>query len=67
MPYERRARSVLAQWRDVERALAQEEPGSPEAERLQAEAMRLRDEYRDLVAAAREAHRPVPPPFPGDH
>lgn len=67
MPYERLARSVLAQWRDVERALAMEEPGSPESERLQAEAMRLRDEYRELVVAAREAHRPEPPPFPEDH
>jgi len=64
VPYQREAEIVLAMWRDVERELEAAEAGSPEAEHLQAEAARLRDEYRRLIDAAREHHRPVPPPFP---
>ena len=66
MPYQREAVIVLAMWRDVERELANATPGSPEAEDLEADAARLRDEYQRLVAAAQEHHRPVPPPFPAD-
>jgi hypothetical protein len=39
------AEAVLAAWREVERVLDQVEPGSAEAEELQAEALRLRDKY----------------------
>jgi hypothetical protein len=66
LPYQRLAASVLDKWREVERRLADCPPGSDAAEDLQAEAAALRDEYQRLIAAAIEAHRPVPPPFP-DH
>ena len=66
MPYQRLAASVLDKWREVERRLAECPPGSDAAEDLQAEAATLRDEYQRLIAAAIEAHRPVPPPFPGE-
>jgi hypothetical protein len=64
VPYQREAEIVLAMWREVERDLDKAPPGSPEAEGLQAEAARLRDEYQRLVDAAIEHHRPVPPPLP---
>jgi hypothetical protein len=64
MPYAREAEVVLAMWRELERSLAQAEPGSPEQEALQADAALLRDEYQRLVALAREHHRDIPPPFP---
>ena len=64
MPYQRAAEVVLAKWREVERQLADTPGHSPEAEVLQAEAARLRDEYQALVQAARENDRPEPPPFP---
>jgi hypothetical protein len=64
MPYQREAEIVLAMWRQAERHLEAAAPDSPEAEAYQADAARLRDEYQRLVAAAREHHRPEPPPFP---
>jgi hypothetical protein len=64
MPYQREAQIVLEMWRGVERDLAAAIGGSPEAEALQAEAARLRDEYQRLVRAAMEHGRPVPPPLP---
>jgi hypothetical protein len=64
MPYQSQAAAVLVRWRTIERALAETIPGSPETEALQAEAMRLRDEYQALTQAARESDRPEPPPFP---
>jgi hypothetical protein len=64
MPYQSQAAAILVRWRIVERALIGAIPGSPEAESLQAEAMRLRDEYQALVEAARANERPEPPPFP---
>jgi hypothetical protein len=64
MPYQSQAAAVLVRWRTIERALAETIAGSPEAEALQAEAMRLRDEYQALIRGARENDRPVPPPFP---
>ena len=65
MPYQQEAAIVLAMWRQVERSLAAVADGTPEAEALQADAARLRDEYQRLISAALEHHRPVPPPFPG--
>lgn len=65
MPYQRQAASVLAAWREIERHLERVPDGTPEAEALQAEAARLRNEYLRLIDAARAAHRPEPPPFPG--
>ncbi len=64
MPYQKEGEIVIAMWRDVERRLA--EPGleDAEAEHLRIEAARLRDEYRRLVQAARDHHRPEPPPLP---
>ena len=41
--------AVLAEWRDVERRLAAAVDGTLEAEHLQAEAARLRDEIRELT------------------
>jgi hypothetical protein len=64
VPYQREAEIVLAMWREVERDLGAAVPGSPDAEELQAEAVRLRDEYQRLIALAREHHRPEPPPMP---
>jgi hypothetical protein len=66
MPYAREAEIVLAMWREAERALAVAAPGSDEEEQLQAEAVRLRNEYQRLIEAARPANRPVPPPWPAD-
>jgi hypothetical protein len=64
MPYQSQAAAVLVRWRIVERDLTMAIPGSPEADALQAEAMRLRDEYQALIQAARDRDRPEPPPFP---
>ena len=64
MPYQREAEVVLALWREAERRLAAAEPGSVEEEDIVADLARMRDEYQRLIALAREAHRPEPPPFP---
>ena len=64
MPYQREAETVLGMWREVERALAKAEPGSPDAERLESDAVLLRDEYQRLIREAIAHDRPVPPPFP---
>ena len=64
MPYQREAEAVLAMWREVERSLTTAEPGTPEEERLRADAALMRDEYQRLIEQAREHHRDVPPPFP---
>ena len=64
MPYAREAEIVLTMWREVERRLADATPDSPEAEALQGEAARLRDEYQRLVELARDHHREEPPPLP---
>ena len=50
MPYQREPQVELAIWRDVERELESTEPGSPEAEFLQTEVARLRN---DLQAVGR--------------
>lgn len=65
MPYQREAEIVLAAWREAERKLAQAPAGSDEEEELVADLARYRDEYHRLIRAAREHHRPEPPPFPG--
>jgi hypothetical protein len=64
MPYQREAEIVLAAWRAVERDLQAVPADSDEAERLQADSLRLRDEYQRLIQAAREHHRPERPAFP---
>jgi hypothetical protein len=64
MPYQREAVIVLDMWREVERDLATAVVGSLEAEALQIEAARLRDEYQRLVREATTQGRPVPPPLP---
>jgi hypothetical protein len=64
MPYQREAAIVLEMWREVERDLVAAVAGSPEAESLQAEAARLRNEYQRLVRLATDEGRPVPPPMP---
>jgi hypothetical protein len=46
VPYQRLAAVILAQWREAERALADAEPGSPEAEWLDREATKLADAYQ---------------------
>ena len=55
---------VLEMWREVERDLGAAVPESAEAERLQTEAARLRDEYQRLISLAMDHGRPVPPPLP---
>ena len=47
------AEGIIATWREIERALARAVPGSPEWERLTADAALLRDEYQRLVAEAK--------------
>ena len=64
MPYQREAAIVLEVWREVERKLAGVPHDSEEAEELQAEAARLRNEYQRLIDEATKYHRPVPPPLP---
>jgi hypothetical protein len=64
VPYQREAAIVLEMWRETERALARVPDGSDEAEELQAEAARLRNEYQRLIDEATKYHRPVPPPMP---
>jgi hypothetical protein len=64
MPYQKEAEAVLAMWREIERSLAQVEPGSAEAERLQSDALLLRDEYQRLIREALAHDRPVPPAWP---
>ena len=51
MSNQRDAEDVLAAWREIERQLERASPGSPEAEDLEAEVSRLRDEYQRLMAA----------------
>lgn len=63
MPYQQEGEIVLTMWREVQRALADTTPGSVEAEYLQAEALRLRDEHLRLTELAREHERPEPPPL----
>ncbi|MGH2465159.1 MAG: hypothetical protein ACRDGI_06845 [Candidatus Limnocylindrales bacterium] len=65
MPYQRLARHVLEEWRDVERRLLLMDPLQPDAVELLGEADRLREEYQHLVEQASLHHRPEPPPFPG--
>jgi hypothetical protein len=64
MPYQREAAIVLGMWREVERDLSAAIPESAEAEALQIEAARLRDEYQRLIGLATNQGRPVPPPLP---
>ena len=78
MPYRAEAEVVLRTWYAVKRDLAtvngnlaSVDAGTPEAERLRAEAVRLinewaqlRAEYMWLIEAARSHHRPEPPPWP---
>lgn len=52
------AELILAEWREVERRLAETEAGTPESERLQAEFSRLRDEYHRLLEALRDPQTP---------
>ena len=64
MPHQKEAEAVLATWREIERALVRAEPGSAEAERLQADAALLRDEYQRLVDEVVDQDRAGSPAFP---
>ena len=66
MPYQVQAQAVLEEWRRVELQLEAAEPGSDEAEILEADARQLRDQYQDLIDEAIAAHQPEPPPFPDE-
>lgn len=55
MTYRQDAERILAAWREIERDLEDVAPGSPEAERLEAQAASLRDEYQAIVGAAMTA------------
>ena len=56
MTYRQDAEKVLAEWREIERALDEAEPGSDGAQELLALASRLREEYAALVGRAELAH-----------
>ena len=62
MPYQREPQVVLAIWRDVERRRPNRAP--PGAEFMQTEVARLRNDYKQLVAPARQKGLPEPPPLP---
>jgi phage shock protein A len=64
LPHQRVAADLLAQWREVERAIAEAGADPDALETLRSEATRLRDAYQDQVKAALRANRPEPPPFP---
>ena len=64
MPYQRQPEDVLTILRRVERELASTEPGTPEAEFLQATAARLRSEYQRLEEDVRGHWGPEPPRLP---
>jgi hypothetical protein len=64
LPYQRIAADLLAQWREVERAISEAGADSDAAETLRSEAGRVRDEHQDQVKTAPRANRPEPPPFP---
>jgi hypothetical protein len=64
VPHQRQAEVVLTTLRGVERELESTEPGSPEAEFLQATAARLRNEYQRMVEDVRGHGRAEPPPLP---
>jgi hypothetical protein len=66
VPYQRRSEVVLTSLRGVERELESSEPGSPEAEFLQATAARLRMEYQQLVEDVHGHGGPEPPPLPDE-
>jgi hypothetical protein len=51
----------------VERALESVDDGTLEADALRAEAIRLRDEYQELILAARRVDAAEPPPFRPDN
>jgi hypothetical protein len=55
---------VLARWRAVEHALTGVAHGTPESDGLPAEAIRLRDEYGELILAVRRNDAAEPAPFP---
>ena len=57
MGHRREAEELLATWREIERSLEMAEPGSPEFERLAADAALLRDEYQRLVVLATDEER----------
>ena len=64
MTHQRRAEVLLAEWREVERKLAQvTDLDSIDAEELRAEAARLRNEYQALLDAATVEPGPEPPPL----
>jgi hypothetical protein len=67
VPYQREAEIVSSMWREVERDLQAAEIGSREAEDLQADAARLRDEHQRLTRLALDHHRPIPAPMPEAH
>ena len=64
MPYQRLAQAVLAQWREIERRIAELPADSVEADELKLESYRLREEYQHLIDEAMAHHRPEPPAFP---
>ena len=64
MSYQRLAQAVLVDLRDVEHHLGLLGATTPEAAYLATEAETLRDEYQQLIDAARRHGKPVPPPFP---
>jgi hypothetical protein len=60
VPTHGEAEQIIATWREIERALARAEPGSPEFERLTEDAALLRDEYQRLVT---DSESPESPPL----
>jgi hypothetical protein len=63
VPYQSVADAIAADWRAVERDLEVVQAGTPEAERLHAEAERLLFEYQALLEEARQDDRAALPPL----
>lgn len=64
MSYQRLAEAVLVDWREAEHRIGLLREASPEVASLRTEVVGLRDEYENLIDAARRNDKPVPPPFP---
>ncbi|MFN8620859.1 MAG: hypothetical protein U0869_08970 [Chloroflexota bacterium] len=56
IPPEMSAARILAQWREVERQLAETEAGSPRARDLERRSQAFRTAYQRAYEAARDAH-----------
>jgi hypothetical protein len=66
IPYRTRAQEALEHWRQIDRRLQSLSVDASERIVLENELVRIRDEYNAIVAEAKDARAPEPPPFPPD-